>query len=121
MRKFKLKKKYRANNKRLYTPEKLLKAIIDSELRPYGKVLEDINTQENGLINGIEWYRYYTFKTKAQEDVWNEYCNKLIRKHWEPWYISKREADRFLSLIKLKYGLTSEYLNTKTNEDTNNS
>ena len=49
MRKFKPKKKYRANNKRLYTPEKLLKAIIDSELRPYGKVLEDINTQENGL------------------------------------------------------------------------
>ena len=32
MRKFKLKKKYRANNKRLYTPEELLKAIIDSEL-----------------------------------------------------------------------------------------
>lgn len=121
MRKFKLKKKYRANNKRLYTPEKLLKAIIDSELRPYGKVLEDINTQENGLINGIEWYRYYTFKTKAQEDVWNEYCNKLIRKHWKPWYISKREADRFLPPIKLEYGLTSEYLNTKTNEDTNNS
>lgn len=121
MRKFKLKKKYRANNKRLYTPEELLKAIIDSELRPYGKVLEDINTQENGLINGIEWYRYYTFKTKAQEDVWNEYCNKLIRKHWKPWYISKREADRFLSPIKLEYGLTSEYLNTKTNEDTNNS
>nr|DAL03104.1 MAG TPA: hypothetical protein [Crassvirales sp.] len=120
MKKFKLRPKYRPN-KKVYTPEQLLKAIIDAELRPYSKTFEDINTEEKGIINGVKWFEYYTFKTKEQEDIWNEYCSKLIRKHWKPWYISKREADKCLSSIRLEYGLMSEYLNKKTNEDTNNS
>lgn len=96
MKKFKLKRrKFRPN--KVYSSEKLLKCIIDAELRPYGKTLEDINTEENGIINGLKWFEYYTFKTPSQERVWDEYCNKLVRKHWLPWYISKeKQTDIYL-------------------------
>ena len=119
MKKFKLRPKYRPN-KKIYTSEQILKAIINAELRPYSKTFEDINTEENGIINGIKWFEYYTFKTESQENVWNEYCNKLIRRHLKPWYISKKEADKELSMVRLNYGLYSEYLKPK-NEDKNNS
>jgi hypothetical protein len=118
MKKFKLKKRKFKPNK-VYSPEKLLKCIIDSELRPYGKVLEDINTEENGIINGLKWFEYYTFKTPSQERVWYEYCNKLIRKHWLPWYISKKEADKHLSMVRLNYGLKSEYIISKLEKNEN--
>lgn len=121
MKKFKLRKRCRYKNK-VYSPDKLVKCIIDAELRPYGKVLEDINTEESGMIDGVPWYQYYTFKTKSQERVWDEYVNKLIRKHYRPWYISKKKASRLLSWTKLNYGLSSEYvINKKENEDKDNS
>nr|DAT90451.1 MAG TPA: MBDR REGULATOR, TETR FAMILY [Caudoviricetes sp.] len=114
MRKYKLKKK-RFKSQKLYSIQTIAKRIIDFELRPYNVTIEDVTRESH--INGEPWYTYYKFKTKAQEDVWNDYCNKLLRKHMYPWYISKRAADEHLSWVRLSFGLTSEYLLPSQNEN----
>lgn len=101
MRKFKRKKRYKCN--KLIPLKELCRIMINEELRPYKITTEDIKQNP-------KWYDEYQFKTESQETVWLDFCNKLIRKHLYPWYITKKQAKRELSMFILNYGLTSEYL-----------
>lgn len=102
MRKYKRKKnRYRPN--KVYLVKDMIEMMINEELRPYNKTIDDIKDIE-------DWYFLYTFKTESQEEVWAEYCNKLIRKHLYPWYIDKKHARKEFSWVNLQYGLFPKYL-----------
>lgn len=102
MRKYKKKKnRYRPN--KVYPVKDMLIMLVNEELRPYNKTVDDIKGIE-------EWYNLYTFNTKSQEEVWKDYCNKLIRRHLYPWYIDKKHAKKEVSWVALQVGLYSEYL-----------
>lgn len=102
MRKYKRKKnRYRPN--KVYPIKDMLRMMINEELRPYNKTIEDVEDIGN-------FYNLYTFKTRSQERVWEEYCNRLIRRHLYSWYIDKREARKIISWVIFQYGLKAEYL-----------
>ena len=102
MRKYKKKKnRYRPN--KVYPVKDMLIIMVNEELRPYNKTVDDIKGIE-------EWYNLYTFNTKSQEEVWKDYCNKLIRRHLNPWYIDKKHARMQLSWVALQIGLYPKYL-----------
>jgi hypothetical protein len=102
MRKYKKKKnRYRPN--KVYPVKDMLIMMVNEELRPYNKTVDDIKDIK-------EWYNLYTFNTKSQEEVWKDYCNKLIRRHLYPWYIDKEHARIQLSLVALQVGLYPKYL-----------
>lgn len=102
MRKYKKKKnRYRPN--KVHPVKDMLIMMVNEELRPYNKTVDDIKGIE-------EWYNLYTFNTKSQEEVWKDYCNKLIRRHLNPWYIDKKHARIQLSWVALQVGLYPKYL-----------
>ena len=102
MRKYKKKKnRYRPN--KVYPVNDMVIIMVNEELRPYNKTVDDIKGIE-------EWYNLYTFNTKSQEKVWKDYCNKLIRRHLNPWYIDKKTCENTVQLIALQIGLYRKYL-----------
>lgn len=117
MKKFKIKKRKFKPNK-IISKYDLNVMFINAELRPFNVTFEDIKNLPEQKINGEDWFTYYKFYTKSQEQVWNEYCNKMTRKHYMYHYIDKRTADKYLSFFRLYYGLNSYYL---VNENKNNS
>lgn len=102
MRKYKKKKnRYRPN--KVYPVKDMLIMMVNEELRPYNKTVDDIKGIE-------EWYNLYAFNTKSQEEVWKDYCSKLIRRHLNPWYIDKEHVRIQLSWVALQVGLYPKYL-----------
>lgn len=101
MRKFKRNKKSKIN--KIYSHDKLLKLIINNELRLFNK-------DYNEAINNPNWLTDYYFENESQYNNWYTYTNKLIRKHYYSWYITKNEAKRIVSWINFEFGLYCPYL-----------
>lgn len=78
----------------------LVEALVNKMLEKYGV---DYNfVFNNPRINGIEWFRYYSF-TPKEDEAFKEWAIKFIKKHKR---CSMHYAKQLYSWFSLFYGLT---------------
>lgn len=94
------KKRFKSN--KVYSEKTLGKLVIDYELRRYGKTIEDVKDDP-------KWLDKYTFDSYEEHLNWLQYCSKLLRKHYKPWYISKRRIREEVQSLDLMFGLKCSY------------
>jgi len=81
----------------------VLKACINKMLEPYGVNYEFV--VDNPVIDGQDWYHYYTFKDESERTAWMDFCVQLIRKELR---MSKKMAQKMVDNLDLFCGLRSE-------------
>lgn len=78
----------------------LVEALVNRMLEKYGVDYDFV--LNNPKINGIEWFRYYSF-TPEEDEVFKEWAIKFIKKHQR---CSMNYAKQLYSWFSLFYGLT---------------
>lgn len=81
--------------------EKAVKRIINYQLKPYKVDMDYVI--ENPKIDGIPWYQYYTFKSLKEEQDWEKYSKRQLRKAYP--YMSDKYIEREFAMIGLMWGL----------------
>lgn len=82
--------------------DEILKKMINAELKPYGKEMNDVIGKDN-------WFQEYTFKTEEEYSKWKEYCINLMIKEVNPKRTIK-EAEKEFSWLDIMYGLKCEFI-----------
>lgn len=93
------------------TEKQIIENIINYELKKFGSSYNQVLKEP--IINGEEWYTYYTFSTEKEYRKWKRYSIKQIKKR-SP-YMTNSYALKQFSWVSLQYGLKLGYDDTKTN------
>jgi hypothetical protein len=86
---------------------KIIEQFINKELENYGVTMEDVKNYPDGIIEGLPWYQYYTFKTHDDHDEWKNWCIDFLKTQVTP----KLRKDRInveFAWFDLMYGLKVE-------------
>lgn len=88
--------------------EAIVVASVNMALQQYG--VDFNHVINNPMVNGVQWFQYYTFKSKSDYDGWRRYTIKLLQ---QVALMSKRTAHKYFSAIDLAYGLKTKATNDK--------
>ena len=107
--------------------QKVLDACINKQLEPYGITVEDVRKnpyvkrfklQFKTILFGflkyptfyekVNWFQYYTFKSKEQFEDWKTFC---ILEMISKLKMSKEKAEHEFNWLNLQYGLKQDYGN----------
>ena len=86
---------------------KIVELFINKELEKYGVTMEDVKSYPDGIIEGLPWYQYYTFKTHSDHDEWKNWCIDFLKTQVTPKLRKDRINVEFAS-VDLVYGLKVE-------------
>lgn len=80
---------------------KILELMVNAELKPYGKSVEDIKDSK-------DWFDKYTFKKQKDYDKWKKYCITLLTEKVTP-KLTKRRIEKEFMWVDFMYGLKCEF------------
>lgn len=95
----KIKKNY------LFSENDLLKLIIGKELLKYGVSMKDVF--ENPMVEGQNWFQYYTFDSEKEYKKWESFCMKVLRLR-HPLY-NEGYLHMNFGMLNLQWGLKHNY------------
>lgn len=97
MRKFKL----------IKDSAKISEILINKELEKYNVTVDDIKCQE-GVIDGKNWFQYYTFDNEEEFLSWKNFCINFLTTKVSP-KLTKKSAEKEFMWFNLMYGLKVNY------------
>lgn len=87
--------------------KKIVELFIDKELEQYGVTMQDVKNYPDGIIEGLPWYQYYTFKTNADHNEWKNWCSDFLKTQVTP-KLRKDGIAKQIAWIDLAFGLKIE-------------
>jgi len=86
---------------------KIVELFINKELEKYGVTMEDVKSYPDGIIEGLPWHQYYTFKTHSDHNEWKNWCVDFLKTQVTP-KLRKDRIDKEIAWFNLMYGLKVE-------------
>lgn len=86
---------------------KIVEILINKELEKYSVTVDDIK-RDGCIINGKDWYQYYTFDSEEEFLSWKNFCIEFLTTRVSP-KRSRECAEEEFMWINLQYGLKYNY------------
>lgn len=86
---------------------KIAEILINKELEKYNVTVDDIECQGD-VIDGKNWFQYYTFDNEEEFLSWKNFCIDFLTTKVSPKISNCRAKEEFM-WFNLQYGLKTNY------------